>query len=496
LPGIPIPILIVFSAIFHESLRTAAVDGKYYGSLARSGRISKQRSSILPTETLKTQTGRQIAYRAESSRSRQLYDRACRVMPGGNSRHSIALSPYPPYVVSGHGCYVRDVEGEERIDFVNNYTSLIHGHANPAVTAAVIDRVSKGTAFNQPSEHDVELAELLVERVPYIDQIRFCNSGSEAVLLAIKAARAFTGRAKLAKFEGAYHGIYDYVQVSERSTADNWGDPEAPASVNEASSTPSVADDVVVLPWNNIEACRKRIAAHRDDLAAVIVDVMPAGLGMIAPAPGFLECLREETARIGALLISDEVMTFRVGYHGALHETGIAPDLVSLGKIIGGGFPVGAVAGSKNVMSVFDHTGDWRMHHGGTFNANPVTMVAGLETMKQMTPAAYTCLNHLGDYLRGGLARMLHDRGTPAQVFGRGSLFTAHLTAEPVVDFRSLVGFSRTNPVYGNLCHELLSRGIVVSSRGIFGCLSTPMAEAECDAFVEAVDRSLTALQS
>src|SRR6202140_3761585 len=199
------------------------------------------------------------AYRSDDSRSRALYERASRVMPGGNTRHSIALAPYPIYAASGRGCRVTDVEGDQRIDFLNNYTSLILGHADPKVTAAVHRRVALGSAFTMPTPEDVELAELLVERIPYVDQIRFCNSGSEAVMLAVKAARAFTGRHKIAKFEGAYHGIYDYVAVSEGPAADNWGDSNAPRSVTEPGTPPSVAGDVVILPWNRLEACRELI---------------------------------------------------------------------------------------------------------------------------------------------------------------------------------------------------------------------------------------------
>ena len=435
----------------------------------------------------------QAAYVATRSLSRELYERASRVMPGGNTRHSIALAPYPIYARCGRGCRITDVEGDERIDFLNNYTSLILGHADPQVTTAVQHRVVNGTAFTMPTPEDVELAELLVDRVPYVDQVRFCNSGSEAVMLAVKAARAYTGRHKIAKFEGAYHGIYDYVQVSEGPSVDEWGEVDAPASVIESGTPPSVANDVVVLPWNRLDACRSLLTAHKEDLAAVIVDPMPLGIGMIPARPGFLQFLREETARYRMLLIADEVLNFRRGYQGAAHAFGIEPDLASFGKIIGGGFPVGAVGGSRRVMSVFDHTGKLKVHHGGTFNANPVTVTAGLETMKQMTPDAFDRLNALGDLIRERLARLLRDRGIAAQICGAGSMFLVHLTSEELVDFRSLQGFSRTNPVYGELCHRMLQRGIIISPRGLFGCLSTPMGESEIGAFVEALGQSLSA---
>lgn len=415
-------------------------------------------------------------------------------MPGGNSRHSIALMPYPIYAKSGKGCRIIDVEGEERIDFLNNFTSLILGHADPHVTQAVHERIESGTAFTMPTEADVELAELIAGRVPYIEQMRFCNSGSEAVMLAVKAARAFTGKHKIAKFEGAYHGIYDYVQVSEGPTPDGWGEIDTPASVIEHGTPPSIAADVVVMPWNNLGACQQLIEQNKDELAAVIVDPLPLGIGLISPRPGFMEFLREITDRHSILLISDEVLTFRLSYHGAMNDYGINPDLVTLGKIIGGGFPVGAVAGSREAMSVFDHTGNLKVHHGGTYNANPVTMTAGLATMKRMTSESYDRLNRMGDYIRERLAQMLGERGLPHKICGKGSLFLGHLTDEELIDYRSLSGYSRSNPIYGELCHELLASGIVTTPRGIFGCLSTPMTEAELDAFVDALDRSLTSL--
>jgi glutamate-1-semialdehyde 2,1-aminomutase len=433
-------------------------------------------------------------YRNPDALSRQLYDRASRVMPGGNTRHSIALAPYPIYARSGSGCRITDVEGEERVDFLNNYTSLILGHAHPEVTAAVERRAALGSAFTMPTPEEIELAELLASRVSYVEQIRFCNSGTEAVMLAIKAARAYTGRPKIAKFEGAYHGIYDYAEVSEGPVAGAWGEPDAPASIIEAGTPESVARDVVVLPWNRPEACRKLIEQNQHDLAAVLVDPMPLGIGMIAPRPGLFLMLRELTERFGIAFVADEVLNFRLAYHGAFSSYGIQPDLVTFGKIIGGGFPVGAIAGSRRVMSVFDHTGALKVHHGGTFNANPVTIAAGLETMRQMTPEVFDRLNKLGEYLRDRLRRLFRDTGRTAQVCGAGSLFLAHLSSDELLDYRSLRGFSRTNPVYGELCHKLLESGFILSPRGIFGCLSTPMTESELDGLVEALGRALNSL--
>jgi glutamate-1-semialdehyde 2,1-aminomutase len=415
-------------------------------------------------------------------------------MPGGNTRHSVALLPYPVFMARGRGCRVTDVDGEERIDFVNNFTSLILGHADPEVTAAVAERVGLGTAFAAPVEAALELAELLVERVPGLERVRFCNSGTEAVLLALKAARAFTGRARIAKVEGAYHGLYDHAQVSEAPEPGAWGPDGRPASVIEAGCAPSVATEVVVLPWNDAEACERLITENARELAALLVDPLPLGLGLIPPVSGFLERLRDLARDHGILLVADEVLNFRLGYHGAFHDLGLRADLTCLGKIIGGGFPVGAVGGSEEVMAVFDHTRGPRVHHGGTFNGNPVSMTAGLATLRKMTPAAFARLDRLGEALREKLRALLGRRSVPARVYGRGSLFCVRLTEEPLRDWRSLTRHVRSQPLYGQICHEMLARGIVVSPRGIIGCLSTPMDEAELDAFVAALDGSLAAL--
>jgi glutamate-1-semialdehyde 2,1-aminomutase len=416
-------------------------------------------------------------------------------MPGGNTRHSIALSPYPVYLESGHGCRAVDVEGEERLDFLNNFTSLILGHADREVTRVVTRRIERGTAFAAPTEADVELAELLVSRVPAIEQIRFCNSGTEAVMLAIRAARAFTGRPIIAKFEGAYHGSYDYAQVSEAPTPEAWGDPDHPASVVEAGGGRSIGDDVVVMPWNDAAAVERLLDGHRDTIAAVVVDPMPLTLSMIAPRPGFLQCLRDVTARHRILLIDDEVLTFRLGYHGALALHGIRADLVCLGKIIGGGFPVGAVGGREDVMQVFDHTRGPMVHHGGTYNGNPVTAAAGVATLQQMTPDAYARLDELGDALRDELRRMLDRRGTRAQVFGRGSLFCVRLTSDELANYRDIHRHVQSTPLYTHICHEMLARGILMSQRGILGCLSTPMTRDDTATFVGALEGTLCALE-
>jgi glutamate-1-semialdehyde aminotransferase len=283
---------------------------------------------------------------APGSRSAALFAQAQGVMPGGNTRTTVYMAPYPPYAASGDGCWITDVEGDRRLDCLNNYTALIHGHAHPAIVEAATRRLALGSSFPLPTPEEVELAALLCERLPSAERVRFTNSGSEAVMMAIKGARAWTGRPKIAKFEGAYHGSYDYAEVSLASSPESWGSLASPASTPYSKGVPpAVLDDVVVLPFNHAELAVARIEREARHLAAVLVDPIPNRVGLIPAQREFLRALREITSRHGIALIFDEVITFRVGYHGAQGVFGVTPDLTTLGKIIGGGFPVGAVVG-------------------------------------------------------------------------------------------------------------------------------------------------------
>jgi glutamate-1-semialdehyde 2,1-aminomutase len=418
------------------------------------------------------------------SASAKLNERARKVMPGGNTRTTVYLAPHPPYAVRGEGAVVVDADGQERLDVVNNYTSLMHGHADPDINAAVIEQLQHGTAFGMPTEHEIALAELLTSRVPSVEQIRFTNSGSEAVMMAVKAARAYTGRPKIAKFEGCYHGSYDFVEVSLATPPDLWRDD--PISHPYSHGTPqAVLDSVVVLPYNDADTCERLIERHKDELAAVLIDPMPMRAGLVPAEPAFLERLRALTSQYGILLIFDEVISFRVAYGGAQSRTNVRPDLTAMAKIIGGGFPVGAVGGTAEAMSVFDPTQGYpRAPHGGTFNANPITMVAGKVAMEKMTPAEYERLDRLGDMLREGVAEALDGARIPGQVTGQGSLFYIHLHDRPVTDYRSMTPRPAEQERIAKLHKAMLARGIFAAPM-LLGCLSTPMDEAAVGQFVE-----------
>jgi glutamate-1-semialdehyde 2,1-aminomutase len=420
------------------------------------------------------------------SKSAALFARAQGVLPGGNSRTTVYMAPYPPYAASGEGCWVTDVEGDRRLDCLNNYTALIHGHAHPAIVEAASRRLALGASFPMPTPEEVELAALLCERLPSAERVRFTNSGSEAVMIAVKGARAHTGRPKIAKFEGAYHGSYDYVEVSLASSPETWGPLAAPAATAYSRGTPQgVLDDVVVLPFNHVEHAVARIEREARSLAAVVVDPMPNRVGLMPARRELLQALRDVTRAHGIVLIFDEVITFRLGYHGAQGEFGVTPDMTTLGKIIGGGFPVGAVAGRADVMAVFDPTtGAPAAPHGGTFNANPVTMAAGLAAMRLLDRDAFARLDDLGAKLRASLDDCLHQAGVPGRVTGLGSLFRLHGTDRELSDYRSARATPEESARLQRVIRRLMEHGVLMSLTGL-GCLSTAMGDTELESLVE-----------
>jgi glutamate-1-semialdehyde 2,1-aminomutase len=429
-------------------------------------------------------------YTAKTSRSRALHEEAVAVMPGGNSRTTTFFDPYPFYFQRGQGAHIWDVDGTERIDFNNNYTSLVIGHAHPDVIKAVQAVAENGLSFPGPTEHEIRLAEMLTRRIPSLESVRFTNSGTEATMNAVRLARAFTGRTKLAKFEGAFHGTHDWVMVSVTPDPKTAGNRKRPKPVAWSSGIPpAVLKHTVVLPWNDQEACAEILAREGEQIAGLIVDPLLCNAGLVPPAAGFLEFLREETQRRGIVLIFDEVISFRVAWGGAQERFGIRPDLTTLGKVIGGGLAVGAFGGRRDIMEFYDprKTGP-RISQGGTFNANPVTMAAGVATLTALTPEAYTRLDALGERLRGGLARLFSNTRRKGQVTGVGSLLWLHWTTEALTDYRS------TRPKDPETALRvflgLINEGILLTQRGLGAC-SLAMSDEDVDRFVNALARVL-----
>lgn len=426
-------------------------------------------------------------YRNATPRSRALFERATHSLPGGNTRTTIYHQPYPFYFDHGVGCRIYDVDGNEWVDFINNYTSLIHGHAPPGVVAAVQRQAARGFSVAAPSELEIELAEVIHARLPSVELLRFTNSGTEATMLAMRAARAFTGRTKIAKFEGAYHGTHDYAAVDVSAG----GAIGAGTQTSNAGIPPAVAASMVSLPYNNREAVERILTAQRNEIAAVIIEPVQGAGGIVVARDGFLDFLHELTQRLGILLIFDEVIAFRLGYGGAQGYFGVRPDLTTLGKIIGGGFAVGAFGGRADIMARFDPREINHIGHGGTFNANPVTMAAGLATLAELTPAAFERLAQLGAELKQKLGDLFAELDLPVQVNQIGSLFNLHFTDAEVSDYPSVLAGNRQ--ILKDLYTATLNHGVVFTGRGM-GCLSTPMTSAELDRFVGAVRNGLADL--
>jgi len=428
-----------------------------------------------------------------SNRSAELFQEAQQVLAGGVSRNTLLRDPHPIYADRASGCRIVDVDGVERIDFANNMAALIHGHAHPGIVDAVIYQVNRGTAFTLATEVEIEFARHLCGRVKGFDRIRFMNSGTEAVMAALKAARAFTGRSRMAKVEGTYHGAYDYVEVSQAPAPQTWGRADRPTSVPLAKGTPeSVLRDVVVLPFNDPEAAIGILDEHRDEIACVLLDLMPHRLGLVPAEESFVEAIRGWTRDNGALLAFDEVITLRTEFGGMQARLGIQPDLTAMGKVIGGGFPVGALAGREEVMRVFMSIGGAvpRLPQSGTFSANPMTMRAGLAAMELYDAEAVARLNRLGRLARKRIEEAISAAGAAASVTGAGSLFRIHMRAEAPKDYRSSFPTAEESATLKKFVDGLYDAGIVMIHTGT-GTLSTPMGESEIDQLAAAVLASL-----
>ena len=431
-----------------------------------------------------------------SSASARLYERALKILPGGVSRNTVLRKPHPLYADHAAGARITDLEGVERIDFANNMASLIHGHAHPAIVEAVTEQLKRGTAFSEATEIEVRYAEHLVSRNAGFEKLRFVNSGTEAVMGALKASRAFTGRAMIAKVEGAYHGQYDYAEVSQNPNPGNWGDVDAPSNVPVAQGTPPAAlADVVVIPYNDCERALALLDRHKGELACVLMDLMPHRVGLRPADPPFVKAIREWTEADGALLVLDEVITFRSQYGGAQTWYDMIPDLTALGKFIGGGFPVGALAGRAEVMNVMDPLADFvQFPHSGTFSANPITMTAGLTALELFDEEAVQRVNALATRAREGIEEAIRSTGITACVTGAGSLFRVHVKASPPNNYREAFWNAEERRQVTQLLGHLLDDGITMINT-CSAAMSTVMGESEIDALVSAMERGFAKLR-
>ncbi|HEY83327.1 MAG TPA: aspartate aminotransferase family protein [Dehalococcoidia bacterium] len=415
------------------------------------------------------------AYRKRTPKSRATMEAARKFMPGGDTRSSIWFEPYPIWIDKAEGCRFSDVDGNEYIDFHNCYTTMILGHANPRVVAAVREQAAKGTALGALIPTVVRWAELVCNFAKSVDQVRFTNSGTEAVMMALRVARAFTGKDMILKTDGCYHGSYDPVVYPSDSPG----------------ISRSAQGDAIIVPYNDKEAAERAIVENRDKLAAVIVEGAMGAAGMIPPRDGYLQFLRKVTAENGVLFILDEVISLRLAVGGTASIFGIKPDLVTMAKIIGGGYPVGAVGGREEIMRLFAPEAQ-AVVHSGTLNANPITATAGVATMEQLDAAAIDHINKLGESFADGVRAVFKRLNIKGQVTGIGSLQNIHFSDKPVVDGKSAREANK------DLLHlfylAMQERGCFSAARGLY-VMSTPMTQREIDTAVSAVEDALAELK-
>ena len=429
--------------------------------------------------------------------SEEIYKRACKVLPGGVSRNTVYRKPFPNYVSQAYGCHITDVDGTERLDFANNMASLIHGHACPAIVEAVIRQLKTGTAYTMASETEVDFAAYLCERIDAVEKIRFVNSGTEAVMTMIKASRAFTGRPKIAKAEGAYHGTYDFAEISQTASPENWGDVDKPNSVPLAYGTPKgVLQDVIIFPFNDTERTINILDQHADEIACVLIDPVPHRVGLVPGKAEYIEAIYNWTRKNGALLVFDEVVTLRVNFGGAQADYSVRPDLTAMGKIIGGGFPVGALGGRADVMKVLDPAESKILFpHSGTFSANPITMTAGHVAMKQFDKEAVDRLNKLTAKAISQTEEAVRIADVPVSITGSGSMFRIHLRPTPPKTYREAYQTKEAKGVMNELLEYMYNKEKMLLINTLSCMFSTVLTQNEVDKLSEALLRAFRAMK-
>ncbi|HBJ9018127.1 TPA: glutamate-1-semialdehyde 2,1-aminomutase [Listeria monocytogenes] len=424
------------------------------------------------------------------SKSEKAFKEAKKVLPGGvNSPVRVfnSVDASPVFMDHGKGAYITDVDGNEYIDYVLSWGPLILGHADPAVVNAITKAALKGTSFGTPTEIETELAKLVIERVPSIEIVRMVSSGTEATMSAIRLARGYTKREKILKFEGSYHGHGDSLLIKAGSGVATLGLPDSPGV------TKGLAADTITVPYNDIEGAELAFQKYGEEIAAVIVEPVAGNMGVVPPIDGFLEGLRELTTKFGSLLIFDEVMTgFRVDYYSAQGYYVVTPDLTCLGKVIGGGLPVGAYGGKKEIMEQIAPAGS--IYQAGTLSGNPLAMNAGFETVRQLTPQHYDVFRTLIKRMEEGLTEISARRQVPLSINKAGSMFGFFFTDQKVINFDT----AKTSNLefFRNYYREMLGQGIFLPPsqfEGVF--ISTMHTEKEIDKTLEAFDTTCKILR-
>ena len=426
---------------------------------------------------------------ATYERSINAYLRAKRVIPGGVDspvRAFRAVGGSPLFVRSAQGATFIDLDGREYIDYVMSWGPLILGHAPASVVRALQTAASRGTSYGMPTELETELAEMIAAAMPSIERIRFVSSGTEATMSALRLARGFTKRDKVIKFAGNYHGHGDSFLIAAGSGALTFGVPNSPGV------TEGTAHDTIVVEYNDLDGVRAAVAANRNSIAAIFVEPYAGNMGLVLPTPGFLRGLREIANSAGALLIFDEVITgFRVGRGGAQGRENVTPDLTTLGKIIGGGLPVGAFGGRAEIMNELSPDGP--VYQAGTLSGNPLAMSAGIATIRGLTDEVYTELDRLATRLVEGLAHIFTRYRIKHQISRAGSLLGFFFTDVPVVDLETAK--TSDTALYARFFHQMLSRGVYFApSQFEAGFVSAAHTDTHVEATLAAADATINAI--
>lgn len=429
----------------------------------------------------------EAAYTAATPASRAQWERGKTSMPGGMVKGAYWYEPYPIYMDRGQDCYLWDLDDRRLVDFANHHTAMILGHSPEEVVEETTRWLRKGIALSAPTALEAEMAEALQERVPSLERVRFTNSGTEATLHASRLVRAATGRQKIAKFEGAYHGSHDTLEVSVSPPLEEAGPADAPNAVPAWDGMSRATEDTIILPYNDTETVSLILREHADEIAGVFYDGKP---GTLEIPDEFTRFVREVTRELGLLLVMDEVISFRVGYSGYQGLCDVAPDLTTFGKVIGGGLPVGAFGGRADLMDLLDNSQPGNtIYQSGTYSGNPITLAAGIANLRMLTPEVFGHLDDLGERLASGLRDVFAAVGVQSQVVQRGSLLHAYFTDRPVVDYRSAATSDRA------LAHNLF---LACTLEGYYTgaaefILSAPMENEHIDGLLEATGRVLAA---
>ena len=424
-----------------------------------------------------------IQYVNRTKNSYRKHNLATKVMPGGNTRTTQWMEPYPFFAENAEGMYINDIDGNHYLDFMLNATTLILGHAHPDIVKTLTQQIQEGTVYSVPTDGQSKLADILVERIPSFEKVRFTNSGTEATMMAIMAARSFTKKTKIAKFEGGYHGTHDHVSVSVYPKKEDLNTETHPGIPEYSYQPKSILEDVIVLPYNDIEKSKELIGKYKDDLSCIIMEPIISNFGYLPLDLEFIKFIREITEELGIVLIFDEIQSFRVSSGGAQESFGITPDMTTLGKIIGGGLPVGAFGGKDEIMELFDPTSsNYDIAHAGTFNGNPLTMEAGVTVMENLTSNNFEKMNHLGDSLRSKLSSVFNEINLDVQVTGYGSLFGINFNKNKIKDYRSFL--DNNSDMTKILFSYLRNKGILLQLKNA-GALNILMTEKEIDYLVD-----------